>query len=90
MRRLISPSKQPRMEQMLELADKDGKVDFIAIFRMFQKLSSIVEYMYIIVQRRKPIMSEIKKRYTEWDSQKLDMAEQMIGKLEDTNRNDPK
>lgn len=35
-------------------------------------------------------MSEIKKRYTEWDSQKLDMAEQMISKLEDTNRNDPK
>ena len=51
MRRLISPSKQPRMEQMLEFADKDNKIDFIAIFHMFQKLSRIMEYMYIILQR---------------------------------------
>lgn len=49
--RLVSPSKQPRMEQMSELADKDREIDFIAIFHMFQKLSRIMDYMYNILQR---------------------------------------
>lgn len=36
---------------MLELTDKNMKIDFVTIFHMFKKLSRVIEYIYIFASQ---------------------------------------
>lgn len=84
----------PEWKQMLELADKDIKTFIITVCQMFKKLEErLNEYKHDINKKAQIILLEIITKISEIKKStdrivgRLDIEEEMIFKLDDSNRN---
>lgn len=84
----------PEWKQMLELADKDIKTFIITVCQMFKKLEErLNKYKHDINKKAQIILLEIITKISEIKKStdrivgRLDIEEEMIIKLDDSNRN---
>ena len=83
--RLIKKSNHLKLTQILDLAEKDIKTVIITVFHRFKKLSrdmNNIEKTQILLLEMKTTMCKMKNTL-DGISDRLDIAEEMIGKLED-------